>query len=289
MGTQADIHDFQALSGGNALIGAYPPRPGTLDLSAYGGPATGGTLIDGEIQEIKPDGTKVWSWSTEGHIDPSETPAYWRTAFVYSLPTHLTDGRDAFDWAHMNSFQQVGNTVVVSFRHLDAVYAISKSTGEIIWKLGGTHTDKSLTVVGDPESNPLGGQHFARVLSDGTLTIHDNNTDSGTPPRAIRYRLDLFNRTATLIDSVTDPDVPSSPCCGSADPPGRRLVDHELGRHPGHQRVRADGQPALRAGLQAGEQRRVLLPRRPDHRLQPDDRRPTRRDGRDAVSRPGGP
>jgi hypothetical protein len=216
VGTPADIHDFQRLSNGNALIGAYPPRPGTMDLSAYGGPATGGTLLDGEIQEIKPDGTKVWSWNTDGHIDPSETPSYWRTAFVYAFPQQTSDGRNAYDWAHMNSFQQVGNTVVVSFRHLDAVYAIDKSTGDIIWKLGGTHTDKSLTVVGDPESDPLGGQHYARVLSDGTLTIHDNNTDSGTRPRAIRYQLNLFNRTATLIDSVTDPDASPSPCCGSA-------------------------------------------------------------------------
>ena len=216
VGMATDIHDFQPLSNGNALIGAYPPRPGTLDLSAYGGPATGGTLLDGEIQEVKPDGTMVWSWSTEGHINPSETPTRWRTPYVYGLGQTLGDGRTGFDWAHMNSFQQVGNTVVVSFRHLDAVYAINKSTGAIIWKLGGTPTPQSLTVVGDTESNPLGGQHYARVLSDGTLTIHDNNTNESASPRAVRYRIDLFNKTATLIDALSDPDVTSSPCCGSA-------------------------------------------------------------------------
>ena len=64
----------------------------------------------------------------------------------------------------------------LSFRHLDAVYLINKDDGEIIWKLGGTPTPKSLTVVGDPEANPLGGQHFARLLADGTVTVYDNNS-----------------------------------------------------------------------------------------------------------------
>jgi hypothetical protein len=220
-GMPTDFHDFQLLPNGNALIGAYPARPDTEDLTAYGGPSTGGTLLDGEIQEVTPDGEAVWTWSTRDHVDPSETPERWRAEFVYGLPKDLPDGRQAFDWAHLNSIEETDGVVVVSFRHLDAVYAIDKADGEIPWKLGGTTTPESLTVVDDPEANALGGQHDARLLPDGTLTVYDNNSEEDIAPRAVRYELDLEARTATLIESIEDEDVPDSPCCGSA----RRLED----------------------------------------------------------------
>lgn len=217
-----DFHDFQLFDDGNALIGAYPARPGTADLTEYGGPSTGGTLLDGMVQEITPDGDVVWSWSTEDHVDPSETPDRWKPQFVYGLPKNLPDGRKGFDWAHLNSIHQVDDTVLMSFRHLDAVYAVDKTDGEIVWKLGGTPTPESLTVVGDDEEYPLGGQHDARMLPDGTVTVYDNNSEEqGKPPRGVRYEIDLDERTATVVESVSDPDVPISPCCGSAT----RLTD----------------------------------------------------------------
>ena len=110
-----------------------------------------------EIQEVRPDGTLAWSWNIKDHIDLSETPARWRGE-IYGQPRPQPDGRDAFDWAHWNSLQKIGNTLVLSFRHLDAVYAIDMTTSDIIWKLGGTTRPESLTVNGDPESNPFSGQ-----------------------------------------------------------------------------------------------------------------------------------
>jgi hypothetical protein len=215
VGVKIDLHDFQALPNGDVLIGSYPVRPGTTDLSAYGGPVTNGTPIDAEIQEVTPDGTVAWSWNAKDHIDLSETPQRWRGE-IYGQPRPQPDGRQGFDWAHWNSLQKVGNTLVLSFRNLDAVYAIDMTTGDIVWKLGGTTTPESLNVIGDPESNPLGGQHYARVLPNGNLTVYDNNSNESAAPRGVEYELDLTDRTATLVDSVKDPDVPSSPCCGSA-------------------------------------------------------------------------
>ena len=66
--------------------------------------------------------------------------------------------------------------MIASFRNLDAVYKIKKSTGKIVWKLGGTRTPKSLTVKHDPHNYTLGAQHDARLLPDGTLTLFDNRT-----------------------------------------------------------------------------------------------------------------
>jgi hypothetical protein len=215
VGTDTDVHDFELLANGNALLMSYRPRPGTQDLTEYGGPATGGTPIDAEIQEVKPDGTVAWSWNSKDHIDLSETPERWLSR-VYGLPGQLPDGRQGFDWIHINSLQKVGNTLVMSFRHLDAFYGIDMTTGEIIWKLGGTPTANSLDVVADPESNPLGGPHHARVLPNGNMTGYDNNTNETAAPRGVEYQMNLFDGTATLVETVNDPDVPSSPCCGSA-------------------------------------------------------------------------
>jgi hypothetical protein len=219
VGSKTDLHDFQLLPNGDALMLTDPPRPGTVDLSRYGGPSTNATVLDAEIQEVTPSGTVVWSWNTKDHIPLSETGQRWWSTMPVSI---LPDGRLAYDYAHVNSIEQTGTTIVVSFRHFDAVYAIDRPTGNILWKLGGTTRPESLTILGDPQSGlPLGGQHYARLLPDGTLTLHDNNTGLTPVPRAVRYRLDLSARTAQFLEQVTDPDVPTSVCCGSA----QRLAD----------------------------------------------------------------
>ena len=107
--------------------------------------------------------------------------------------------------------------MIASFRHFDAVYKIRKSTGEIVWKLGGTKHPQEPEVQGDPRSYTFGAQHDARLLPDGTLTVFDNRTSLPNPrPRAVRFRIDAAAGTATLLQSITDPAVPVSYCCGSA-------------------------------------------------------------------------
>ena len=69
-----------------------PPRDARPH--GYGGPSTNGTLLDGVVQEVAPDGTVVWSWSTEDHIDPSETPERWRPSSCTGCRTsYRTVGR----------------------------------------------------------------------------------------------------------------------------------------------------------------------------------------------------
>ena len=84
VGSATDVHDFQQLANGDALLLSYPPRPGTIDLSPYGGPSQNATILEPEIQEVAPDGSLVWSWNANGHIDPSETGQRWWSP--YFLP-----------------------------------------------------------------------------------------------------------------------------------------------------------------------------------------------------------
>ncbi len=107
-------------------------------------------------------------------------------------------------------------------RHTDAIYKIDKRTGKIVWKLGGTPTEESLEVRGDPMGDyPFGGQHDVRAAGKDKITLCDNQTQSDNlQPRAVKYKINEKKGTARLIDSLIDPDVGFSLCCGSA-----RLVD----------------------------------------------------------------
>jgi hypothetical protein len=107
---------------------------------------------------------------------------------------------------------------VITARHTDAVYGIDRSSGRILWKLGGKTTAHSLRVVGDPAHRLLGGPHDARVDEHGRLSVLDNGKGRPRLPRVVFYDLDLEQRTATYRGQLTDPRVTASHCCGSARP-----------------------------------------------------------------------
>jgi hypothetical protein len=122
----------------------------------------------------------------------------------------------AYDIVHINAVDPYGpKRVLVSLRHTDAIYAIDKPSGDVLWKLGGTQTSRSLKVLGDDVSD-FGGQHDVRALPDGSITLHDNGTGLGRSPRALRFRIDPNGMTATLLEAIADPAATDSPCCGSA-------------------------------------------------------------------------
>lgn len=213
VGAPTDFHDFRRLANGNYLLFTYRPRD-HVNLSAHGGPSDA-TVVDSEIQEVTPAGSLVWSWNTKDHIGLDETGAWWPN--VIATPRTLPDGRAAYDPVHANAIEVDGSSILVSLRHTDAVYSISRADGHVEWKLGGTSIAQSLTVLNDPHpSSPFDGQHDVRRLADGTVSVHDNGSRTGRAPRAVRYYVSSANKTATLVDSLADPDVSSSGCCGSA-------------------------------------------------------------------------
>jgi hypothetical protein len=200
-GTGLDLHDFQVLPNGDYLGIQYVNA--TLDLSSWG-LSTTQPILNCQIVELNPQGQIVWSWSTIAHIDVATENANWHSA----VP----------DVIHMNSVQELGNQIIMSARQLDAVYDIDKATGNIIWKLGGTPTPRSLTVIGNTYPQVFSGQHDARYKS-GMLTVHDNATqETSNSVRALRFQIDTSTHTATVEESVTPAlDPGPSQCCGSVD------------------------------------------------------------------------
>jgi arylsulfotransferase ASST len=212
-GSPTDVHDFERMPNGHFLTITYRRRD-DVDLSAYGGSAHA-RVFDGEIQELAPSGKLVWRWNSSGHISPAETGRAWWYNPKGNQPPSAERG---YDLLHMNSVEPDGDGVIVSARHLNAVFRIDRGSGDVDWKLGGSFVPgESLTVIGTPESEPVfGGQHDARLLKDGTLTVFDNRTNTGGSPGADRFRIDPTARTATRIGHVTEPDVPESQWGGSA-------------------------------------------------------------------------
>src|SRR6266511_2030136 len=230
VGADSDGHDAILFPNGNYAMVTSEERCCFNMQAAWNNPnlETNATILDHVIQEVTPQGNVVWSWRTSDHIPPSETADHWRAQLI-AIKSVL----GFYDVYHWNSIEWTGSGFLVSYRHDDAVYKIHQdknnaANNDIVWKLGGSdHTDgvvpKSLAFGNDPYNN-FGGPHDARLLSDGTVTIHDNGTGLGRAPRAVRYTIDTSlplplgkAGTATFDDQVQDTNLaPSSFCCGSA-------------------------------------------------------------------------
>ncbi len=213
------FHDLQPTrDGGYLAIGEKrrdcPSVPSEcVDLSAWGGPSSA-IVIDNVIEKIDRRGRLVWSWSTRGNIAPSEA-GRWVSHPSIGLREY-EDGRWANDLFHVNSVEEDGSGAIISVRHADAVYRIADRGRRVDWKLGGTATSRSLSVKGSSAGGlTFSGQHDARRLADGTVSLMDNGSFEWRGPRALRFR--LAGRTATLLEEVSDGRPPFSVCCGNAE------------------------------------------------------------------------
>jgi Arylsulfotransferase (ASST) len=210
-GAGLDPHELLQLPSGNYLMSVDRGLPGQTVCGQ-----SNLTIGDNGFEEITPDGSLVRSWWASDHIPLSEVPDAW----CNSILTQPAAG-PSYDPYHINSVEPDGDGFVMSFRHLDAVYRVQASDGAVVWKLGGVTRPESLTVLNDPlgDSGDLfRGQHDARILPDGTLTVHDNGFHPGStrPPRAARFAIDPAAKTATLIEQLNDPGTVATPlCCGS--------------------------------------------------------------------------
>jgi Arylsulfotransferase (ASST) len=248
-----DDHELQLRGNGDFVYLVYQPRR-HVDLTGLGGPADA-TVLEAHVEEVTPGGKLVWSWASDDHLSLEESSRWYPTILGTPIVIPGADNQPetAYDFFHANAISVTKSTILLSLRQTDAVYAIDRTTGRILWKLGGTTTPESLTVVGDPYADaPLGGQHDARLLPDGTVSIFDDGTFLNRPPRVVRYRIDPVARTATLVQQIVDPGVTVSFCCGSS----RLLANGDWlvswGGDPVVGEYRPDGTPVFRLTLGGG-------------------------------------
>jgi hypothetical protein len=182
-GYQPDMHEFQLTSRGTALFIAYSPV--AANLASAGGPRDG-AVLEGIVQEVDIDtGKVVFEWHGRDHIGFDES----------YQPPPLTPNV-AFDYLHLNSIDDGGDSLIVSGRNTWTVYKIDRSSGDIVWRVGGKKSDFAMG-----PSATFAFQHDARQHADGTLSIFD---DGSAPTveyesRGIILSLDTDKMTANLV------------------------------------------------------------------------------------------
>jgi hypothetical protein len=175
-GFSGDLHGFRITPQGTALIPIYQRK---------------GPLLDSLLQEVDiASGKVLFQWRASDHVPVSES-------YVPRQPGRL------FDYFHINSVErEPGGDFLVSARNTSTVYEISRSTGNVLWRLGGKKSDFTMG-----PGTVFHWQHDARRLPDGTITIFDNGA---APPlekqsRALVLRLDLSGNRATLVREYIHP------------------------------------------------------------------------------------
>jgi len=194
VGSPTDGHELRSLANGDYLLFTYP-TVSNVDLDGLSTFIGTWNVADCEIQEIDPAGNLVWSWRALDHLDP----------VTESVEPALNDinGEDVVDLFHFNSIDvdATGN-LLLSARHANAVYYIDRATGQILWKMGGTPTNKDgarwIQVVGDPQGT-FNMQHDARLLANGDVTMFDDQSATSGLARGVEYSLDMNAGTASVV------------------------------------------------------------------------------------------
>ena len=196
-GRNGDHHEFLISPQDTALITIYNAVP--RDLSSIGG-LKNDRVWQGIVQELDIEsGEVLFEWHSLEHVGLDETYA-----------TVSQEGRPGLDYFHLNSIEvDHDSNLLVSARETFAVYKIDRSTGEVIWRLGGKRSDFEMG-----PGTRFAFQHDARRLPDGTISIFDNGTTvfHGKVPEAVEEArgivlgLDERKMSASLVREYTHPD-----------------------------------------------------------------------------------
>ncbi len=218
-----EFHDSILEPSGGRILMAYEPNSTT-------------GKIDSVVQDIGLDGTVALTWNSNDHVDPAVDG--------------LTNLRD---YAHLNSIDVMAdNNLLLSFRHLSQVMKVDRTSGKVIWRLGGVRSD--FTFPDDPSGGPC-AQHTARELANGNIEMWDDGSkvtrrtlqpmcpDPADPTgprverpfsRVVEYRLDQATHTAHLVRQVLTGEF--SEFAGSAQRLGGRTAQDNtmVGTADGH-------------------------------------------------------
>jgi hypothetical protein len=187
----AEAHDFLLLGDQHYVAETYVQR--TVDLSALN-PAWSAqsNVLNVIVQEVD-HGTVVLEW------DSGDVP---------SLYTDSVDG-NAFsstavsDYLHLNTIaiDPSDQNFIFSLRHLNAISKVDRTSGQILWMLGGKEDSFGLT-----PAQAFYHQHDAHFEADGSLVVFDNgNNGPGQPThqtQVLAFTLDEANKKVTAFEVV---------------------------------------------------------------------------------------
>src|SRR5512140_989829 len=111
-------------------------------------------VMDCVVQEVDlVTGALRFEWHSGDHIDPEES---------YIAPP--TKAGAVYDYIHANAIDiDTDGDLLVSARNTSAIYKVDRSSGDVIWRMGGKRSDFAVA----PDAS-FGWQHDVRRRSDGT-------------------------------------------------------------------------------------------------------------------------
>ena len=179
-------HDFARLPSGNTMIlqrnklENEKPLPQISDKP----------VRDDFITEVTPEGKTVWEWHTNDHYDDFELTGEVRQ-YIRDWYADKQRGALGADWLHTNTLEVLPDgDILLSFRNLNMIAVVEKSTGKFRWKWGTDH---------------LVGQHHPNMIENGNIVVYDNGSDGGVdagyPPvyRSYTRLLEVNPKTEQIV------------------------------------------------------------------------------------------
>jgi hypothetical protein len=193
-GLTTDEHELRLLPNGHALL-IYEETE-IVDLTPYHPCASSSAeLIHNGVQELDEQGIPIFDWNTASQFAVADQPH-----INWCLPVQ--------DYAHLNAIEVVDeNSLLISARHLDAVFKLDRQTGDVLWIMGGTQNQFAMP------AHAFCHQHAIRQISPSELSLFDNGNNKSSNPgdlysRALVLQIDENNLTAVEQSSYRHvPDV----------------------------------------------------------------------------------
>ena len=150
-------HDFCRMPNGNTMVLGWELVPPEIQSKVQGGVPNseppGGLWCD-YFREVSQEGNTIWEWHAYQHLDPEMDSI---------CPLHRRD-----EWTHSNTCSVLPDgDILTSWRLLDQVAIVDKTTGAFKWKWG---------------REELGHQHDPNLLENGNILIFDNGWHTLTAP-----------------------------------------------------------------------------------------------------------
>ena len=193
-GYTADGHDFIALDNGNYILIAYDDQPYAMDTIVSGGDPN--AIIEGLIiQELDSNHNLIFEWKSWDHFHITDN-------------IHLNLSSSNLPFIHANAIDiDFDGHFLISSRNLDEITKINRTTGDIIWRLGGSQNEFNFI-----NDYPFTGQHSIQSLDSNRYLIFDNGLYSaqytGTIKisRAVEYLIDTSQKTCEKVWEFVHPD-----------------------------------------------------------------------------------
>jgi hypothetical protein len=191
-GSLMDIFEIDRLHSGLVPL----EDGGFAYLTKQDGEFEGRTLLWDRIEERAADGTTRVVFDTRDHLDLTQLCGH------QSLPIPDSDG-EFFDWTHANALilSEDGTHYYLMSRFLDTLLKINRTTGELVWLLGGPYGEFSFPKTEDRFNHA----HTSVVEQDRMLVFDNASHSSPRVSRAVVYTIDEKARSVSVQQEVLEP------------------------------------------------------------------------------------